>query len=97
MPEGDSIHRLAARLGPRLVGRKVRAFEAHDIANVVTDTVVGHTVVAVEARGKNLLVRFDDERILHIHLRMLGRGGFERPRSAYWRPRSTAQIGRAHV
>jgi len=87
MPEGDSIHRLAARLGPRLVGRQVRAFEAHDIADAVAETVVGHTVVAVEARGKNLLVRFDDERALHIHLRMLGRVGFERPRSTYWRPR----------
>jgi endonuclease-8 len=87
MPEGDSIHRLAARLGPRLVGRRVHAFAAHDIADAVADTVVGHTVVAVEARGKNLLVRFDDDRTLHIHLRMLGRVGFERPRSAYWRPR----------
>ncbi len=89
MPEGDSIHRLAARLGPRLVGRTVRAFEAHDIANAVTDTVVGHTVVAVEARGKNLLVRFDDERTLHIHLRMLGRVRIERPRSTFWKPRTT--------
>lgn len=89
MPEGDSIHRLAAQLRPRLVGGKVRAFDAHDIADAVAKTIVGHTVVAVEARGKNLLVRFDDGRTLHVHLRMLGRVGFERPRSAYWRPRRT--------
>lgn len=89
MPEGDSIHRLAARLRPRLVGGKVRAFDAHDIADAVAETVVGHTVVSVEARGKNLLVRFDDGRTLHVHLRMLGRVGFERPRSTYWRPRRT--------
>lgn len=89
MPEGDSIHRLAARLRPRLVGEKVRSFDAHDIADAVAETVVGHTVVAVEARGKNLLVRFDDGRTLHVHLRMLGRVGFERPRSTYWRPRRT--------
>ena len=89
MPEGDSIHRLAARLRPRLVGARVRAFDAHDIADSVAATVVGHVVVAVEARGKNLLVRFDDGRTLHVHLRMLGRVGFERPRSAYWRPRRT--------
>ncbi len=89
MPEGDSIHRLAARLRPRLVGGRVRSFNAHDIADVVAETVVGRTVVAVEARGKNLLVRFDDGRTLHVHLRMLGRVGFERPRSTYWRPRRT--------
>ena len=88
MPEGDSIHRLAARLRPRLVGAKVRAFDAHDIADAIASTVVGHTVVAVEARGKNLLVRFDDGRSLHVHLRMLGRVRFERPRSTYWRPRT---------
>lgn len=89
MPEGDSIHRLAARLRPRLVGAQVRSFDAHDIADAVAATVVGHTVVAVEARGKNLLVSFDDGRTLHVHLRMLGRVGFERPRSTYWRPRRT--------
>jgi endonuclease-8 len=89
MPEGDSIHRLAARLRPRLVGGRVRAFDAHDIAGSVAETVVGRTVVAVEARGKNLLVRFDDGRTLHVHLRMLGRLGFERPRSSFWKPRRT--------
>jgi endonuclease-8 len=87
MPEGDSIHRLAARLRPRLVGETVRAFDAHEIADSVAATVIGRTVVSVEARGKNLLVRFDDGRALHVHLRMLGRVAFERPRSAHWRPR----------
>jgi endonuclease VIII len=89
VPEGDSIHRLAAKLRPRLVGGRVRSFDAHDIADAVAATVVGRAVVAVEARGKNLLVRFDDGRALHVHLRMLGRMGFERPRSAYWKPRRT--------
>ena len=97
MPEGDSIHRLAARLRPRLVGRRVRSFDAHDIADAVAATVVGHAVVAVEARGKNLLLRFDDGRTLHVHLRMLGRLGFERPRSAYWKARSTSHQLRMDV
>ena len=93
MPEGDTIHNLAARLRPRLVGGRVRAFDAHDIADSVAETVIGRTVVAVEARGKNLLVRFDDGRMLHVHLRMVGRLGIERPRSAYWKPRvSTHQL-----
>jgi endonuclease VIII len=79
MPEGDTIHRLAARLRRVLVGREVRAFTAHPIAEVVLRTVVGRTVAAVEARGKNLLVRLDDGRILHLHLRMLGRVRVEAP------------------
>lgn len=97
MPEGDSIHRLAATLRPRLVGERVLSFNANEIADAVAETVVGHTVVAVEARGKNLLVRFDDGRALHVHLRMLGRLRIERPRSAYWRPRSTAHQLRLDV
>ena len=97
MPEGDSIHRLAARLRPRLVGGRVRSFDAHDIADAVAKTIVGREVVAVEARGKNLLVRFDDGRALHVHLRMLGRLGFERPRSAFWKPRTTSHQLRLDV
>ncbi len=70
MPEGDSIKRLATRLSRALVGREVRAATAQslDVASLV-----GRTVTAVESRGKNLLVRFDDGRALHVHLRMLGR------------------------
>ncbi len=97
MPEGDSIHRLAARLRPRLVGGRVRSFDAHDIPDSVAKTLVGRAVVAVEARGKNLLVHFDDGRMLHVHLRMLGRLGFERPRSAYWKPRTTSHQVRMDV
>lgn len=88
MPEGDSIHRLAARLRPRLVGKKVSSFRAHEIADTIADSLVSHAITEVTARGKNLLVRFDDGRTLHIHLRMLGRVALERPRSTFWRPRT---------
>jgi endonuclease VIII len=97
VPEGDSIHRLAARLRPRLVGGTVRAFDAHDIARSIAETVVGRAVLAVEALGKNLLVYFDDGRALHVHLRMVGRLGVERPRSAYWRPRQAPHQLRLQV
>jgi endonuclease-8 len=86
MPEGDSIHRLAARLAPVLVDREVTAFTARRLPDTTARTVVGKRVVAVEARGKNLLVRFEDGRVLHIHLRMEGRVFVERPRSAFWAP-----------
>lgn len=89
MPEGDSIHHLAARLSRRILGREVRAFEAHPIDDAVAASIVGRKIVAVDARGKNLLVRFDDGRALHVHLRMLGRIRFERPRSSFYLPRRT--------
>ena len=89
MPEGDSIHNLAARLSRRILGKEVRAFEAHTIEDETAKTIVGLKIVAIDARGKNLLIRFDDGRTLHIHLRMLGRVRFERPRSTFYKPRVT--------
>lgn len=88
MPEGDSIFNLATRLRP-LVGKEVIAFRARKFADATSASIVGRTVVAVEARGKNLLLGFDDGRVLHIHLRMEGRVFFERPRSAFWKPIAT--------
>ena len=73
MPEGDSIFRLAARLRPALVGRAITAFTARRIDDAAAASLVGRVVVEVASRGKNLLVRFDDGRTLHVHLKMLGR------------------------
>jgi endonuclease-8 len=89
MPEGDSIFVLAAKLRP-LVGKEVVAFGARKLSKMDCATLVGRTVVAVDARGKNLLIRLDDGRIIHIHLRMEGRLFFEKPRSTFWRPITTA-------
>lgn len=74
MPEGDSLYRLARRLGPALTGRVVRALELPrgDPGGRATGDVVGTTVTSVEARGKNLLVRFSNGWVLHTHLKMLG-------------------------
>lgn len=87
MPEGDSLHRLANELAPILEGREVTAFTARRLTSDAARSIVGRHIVSVIAKGKNLLVRFDDERVIHIHLRMNGRVFVERPRSAFWTPR----------
>lgn len=92
MPEGDSIHRLARRLSV-LVGTEVTAFESHVVADGEAKTLIGHTIAAVESRGKNLLVRFDDGRSLHVHLRMLGRVRMEPARLAASRAAYRARAG----
>lgn len=86
MPEGDSIHRLAKRIAPVLVGRAVTSFVARRIDEASTRSVVGHRVTSVDAHGKNLLVRFDDDRVLHVHLKMDGRVFVERVRSSFYEP-----------
>jgi endonuclease-8 len=88
MPEGDTIHRLAEKLRGAAQGKPVLAFSCHSIPDAVGDTLVGHVISEIVARGKNLLIRFDDGRALHIHLRMMGRVVVRTVRSSTPPPRS---------
>jgi endonuclease VIII len=92
MPEGDSIFKLARTIAPVLVNRVVTALRAHRIPDAAADSVIGKRIVDVTARGKNLLIVFDDSRALHIHLRMTGRIFVERPRSAFYAPAPTPEF-----
>jgi endonuclease-8 len=89
MPEGDTIHRLASRLAPVLTGREVTGFEARRFTADAARSVVGRRIESVGARGKNLLVRFDDGRLLHVHLQMEGKIWIERARSTLWTARTS--------
>jgi endonuclease-8 len=91
VPEGDSIHTLAGRLRPLLEGRVVLSLRARAIPVAATEEIAGRRIVAVEPRGKNLLIRFEPDRVLHVHLRMGGRIFVERPRSRFWALASRAE------
>lgn len=70
MPEGDTIHRTAARLRPVLEHKTLARFEAPRL--VGDRPKPGETVTRVEAVGKNLLVHFDSGLVLHTHMKMTG-------------------------
>jgi endonuclease-8 len=74
MPEGDSLHRIAARLGP-LVGHRVSASSPNPRGQVtgVAAAIDGRVLERVEAVGKHLVLRFDRGVTLRSHLRMTGR------------------------
>ena len=70
MPEGDTIHRAAARMRPVLEGRILTRFEA---PRLVGDRPrPGERIEMVEARGKHLLVAFDGGLTLRTHMKMTG-------------------------
>jgi endonuclease-8 len=71
MPEGDTLHRVAAGLRPFLVGRPVTAARGR-VPGPQVGRIVGRTVTAVDALGKNLLIRFDDGLEVRTHLRLNG-------------------------
>jgi endonuclease-8 len=81
VPEGDTIHRVAAALRPVLVGAPVRRLELPRHPRSAARQLVGADlmVVGVEVLGKHLLIRFSDGRVLHTHMQMTGSWHLYRP------------------
>ncbi len=71
VPEGDSLHRLARMLHPKLVNRPLSSLTLVR-SGARTEGLVGSRIRGVEARGKNLLVHFEAPWSLHVHLKMNG-------------------------
>lgn len=86
MPEGDTIHRSAATLRRALAGRTLTRLEAPRLARAMPPP--GTAVEDVRARGKHLLVVFDDDHVLHTHMRMTGSWHVYRARARWQRGRS---------
>jgi endonuclease-8 len=80
VPEGDTLHRAAARLQP-LVGETLEVEAVHPRARAanVASTLDGRRLESVEAVGKNLVLRFEGGVVLRSHLRMTGKWSL-RPR-----------------
>lgn len=85
MPEGDTLHRTAARLRPALVGHELVACEVPRAVGPVPSP--GEAVTEVRAVGKHLLVSFDGGLTLRTHLRMTGSWHLARPADRWPRPR----------
>jgi formamidopyrimidine-DNA glycosylase len=83
MPELPEVETIRTQLAPRLEGRTFMRVEIldprltrpHDLFEVAEE-LEGDRVVAVERRGKYLLVRLESGLGLLVHLRMTGSFGF---------------------
>jgi endonuclease VIII len=86
VPEGDSLHRAAGRLQV-LVGQRLEAESPNPRAQAtrVAEAIDGKVLEAVDAVGKNLLLRFEGGIVVRSHLRMSGRWRIE--------PRGKARVG----
>jgi endonuclease-8 len=71
MPEGDTIRRLADKIGQRFAGQRCVRCVTRDPRLVGVD-LTGATLVEVDAIGKHLFLRFDNGNTLHSHLMMTG-------------------------
>lgn len=90
MPEGDTIHRTARTLERILGGQTVLAVDVGP--QTPGQELAGRLVRQVEARGKNLLIHFDGDRVLYSHMRMSGSWHVYRAGERWHRPRRQLRI-----
>jgi formamidopyrimidine-DNA glycosylase len=79
MPELPEVETMRRRLEPVLAGRRFDRVEIDDARLVrpyepdeVAAELQGERVASVERRGKYLILRFETDRVLLVHLRMTG-------------------------
>jgi endonuclease-8 len=87
MPEGDTIHYAAGRIRSVLARRvpdEILAPQARHRHDRWPERLRGRSVLAVDAHGKHLFVRFEGDLTLHSHLRMRGSWAVYR-RGERWR------------
>ncbi len=90
MPEGDTIHRVAASLRRSLGDRPLTRIELPRVPR--PHPTPGSRIQQVEARGKHLLLHLDGGSILHTHLRMSGSWHLYRPGQRWGRARAAARV-----
>jgi endonuclease VIII len=73
MPEGHTIHRLAAGLGERFGGRAVCADSPQGKFADGAALVDGQVLAVAEAHGKHLFLGFHEHLWVHIHLGLYGK------------------------
>jgi endonuclease-8 len=73
MPEGHTIHRAALRHAEALAGHQVTATSPQGRFAGGAAELDGRELLAVDAFGKHLLYRFEDDLRLHVHLGLFGR------------------------
>lgn len=71
MPEGDAVHRTAARLRSALDGRVLTRSDFR-VPRHATADLTGREVLTTLSRGKHLLTRVEGGLTVHTHLRMDG-------------------------
>jgi endonuclease VIII len=75
VPEGDTIHYAASRIGAVLRGHVPDAIltpHPRFGRDRWPERLAGRAVTAVDAHGKHLFVRFEGALVIHSHLRMTG-------------------------
>jgi len=99
MPEGDTVHTIAAVLGHWLTGRRL---DAVWVRGQLLSELTTRQVVAVTSRGKHLFIDLDDGQRLRSHLGLYGAWHHYNCAEPWQKPRHQASLvleaeGRVYV
>lgn len=73
MPEGHTLRRLADDLDAAFAGRTVRVSSPQGRFAAEAALLDGTPLLAADSAGKHLFVEFQGERVVHVHLGLIGR------------------------
>jgi formamidopyrimidine-DNA glycosylase len=73
MPEGHTLRRLAGLLGDAFTGRRVQVTSPQGRFAADAALLDGSVVIGTDAAGKHLFVEFEHDRLVHVHLGLIGR------------------------
>lgn len=73
MPEGHTIHRLAARHRELFAGQRLTVDSPQGRFSAGAALVTGRALTGTEAYGKHLLHHYEGDRTVHIHLGLYGK------------------------
>jgi endonuclease VIII len=73
MPEGHTLRRLAGEITETFAGRRVGVSSPQGRFAADAALVDGSVLVGADAAGKHLFVELDHDRIVHVHLGLIGR------------------------
>lgn len=76
MPEGHSVHRLARQFTAVFVGERLTVSSPQGRFTAGAAQLDGGTLLGALAHGKQMFLRFDNDRVLRVHLGLYGAWSF---------------------
>lgn len=92
MPEGHTLRRLAADLGGAFAGRELAVSSPQGRFAAEAALLDTSTLVEADSAGKHLFLEFDDDRVVHIHLGLIGGFDLRRGVAAVPEPRGAVRL-----
>jgi endonuclease VIII len=90
MPEGHTLHRLATSLSESFAGRELRVSSPQGRFAGEAAQLDGVRLLSAQSAGKHLFLDFDGDRVVHVHLGLIG--GFEVHRDVDEVPEPVGQV-----